>query len=121
MRKRRPFNLKNRIVQQMRRLFFYSPIRREALEKVKTIKNGKTLFKCAVTNKLFPITDVAVDHIEPCVNPKDGFVNWDTFINRLFCVTKWLPLEWDSSLLQVISKVEHAKKTAEERKKRKRG
>jgi hypothetical protein len=121
MRKRKSFNLKNRIVQALRRLFFYSRIRGEALDAAKVIKNGKTQFRCAITNKLFPISDVAVDHIDPCVNPQEGFVDWNTFIQRLFCVKSWSPLEWDISKLQVISKIEHSKKTAKERKQRKRG
>lgn len=28
---------------------------------------------------------IAVDHIEPVVDPEVGFVDWNNYINRLFC------------------------------------
>lgn len=95
--------LKSGFVQHMRRMFFYSPLRAESLKRAKA-KNG--LYKCAITKKLFPINLVTVDHKDPVVDPKVGWVDYNTFMQRLFCAVE---------NLQVISKVEHSKKTAKER------
>lgn len=107
MRKsKKEWNLKRLIVCALRKIFFYSPLRRQCLQQAKM----GDLYKCSVTKKKYPIDKVTVDHIDPVVDPKLGFVDWNTFIARLFC---------DVSNLQCISKVEHAKKTKEERQKRK--
>lgn len=67
-------------------------------------------YKCAVCEELFPATAIAVDHIKPVVDPKKGFIDWDTFIERLFCEEKGL---------QCLCKSCHSVKTADERKERK--
>ena len=41
-------------------------------------------FKCAECDGEFPNKQVAVDHIEPVVDPTIGFVDWNTFIERLY-------------------------------------
>ena len=50
-----------------------------------------------------------VDHINPVVSPKDGFKDWDTFINNLFC---------GADNLQALCKACHKAKTLKEKKKR---
>jgi hypothetical protein len=52
------------------------------------------------------IDNVLVDHIVPVVCPNMGFVDWDSFIDRLFC---------DSSGLQVLCHECHLAKTADEK------
>lgn len=73
-------------------------------------KSGRSAkhFMCNGCKVDFPSKDVQVDHVDPVVDPKVGFVNWDTFIKRLFC-----PVE----NLQVLCTVCHKAKTKEERKK----
>lgn len=66
-------------------------------------------FKCAECKKEYPAKEVNVDHIEPVVCPKDGFVNWDVYIKRMFC---------EKSNLQVLCEKCHDVKSAEERKQR---
>ena len=66
-------------------------------------------YKCASCNESFVASDVQVDHINPVVSPKEGFKNWQTFINRLYC-------EIDN--LQVLCKKCHKEKTNAERKER---
>jgi 5-methylcytosine-specific restriction endonuclease McrA len=82
---------------------------KEALRGKKINKNSGRMaahYECASCHELFPNNEVQVDHIEPIVDPKVGFVSWDLFIENLFCST---------SNLQVLCKWCHSKKTKEER------
>jgi len=63
-------------------------------------------YTCAHCLHEFPAKDVEVDHIDPVVSTSDGFMDWNIFIDRLYC-----PKE----NLQVLCKVCHKKKTKEER------
>ena len=67
--------------------------------------------RCAGCNGLFPESKCVVDHIEPVVDPAQGFVGWDTYIERMFC-------EVDN--LQVLCSDCHDEKTERERGERKR-
>lgn len=66
-------------------------------------------YKCAACRKLFIAREVQVDHIEPVVHPEDGFVDWETYFDRMFC---------EEENLQVLCKPCHKKKTDSERKER---
>lgn len=74
-------------------------------------KSGKQAnhYRCNKCKKEFTSTNIQVDHINPVVDVKEGFISWDKFIERLFC---------DSSNLQVLCLSCHAKKTANEKRKR---
>lgn len=98
------FNLKSLIIAKLRRLWLFSPLRREALKGASKVGKNGTTYKCALTKKYFTKEMVTVDHIEPVV-PVSGWDGWDGYINRLFC-----PLEG----LQVLSKAAHEVKTKKE-------
>ena len=66
-------------------------------------------YVCAQCKKEYPGKEVNVDHINPVVCPKQGFVDWDVFIKRLFC---------EKDNLQVLCSGCHDKKTLKERKSR---
>lgn len=66
----------------LRRLSYRTPMRAEAMRKAR-IKRGK--YKCAICGGIFGRRQIAVDHISPVVNPLHGFVDWNTYIERLFC------------------------------------
>lgn len=76
-------------------------------------KTGKLAmhYRCAECKQLFVAADVQVDHIEPVVDPKKGFVSWDSFINRIFC---------EIENLQVLCKADHKIKTSLEKLERKK-
>ena len=76
-------------------------------------KTGKLAmhYTCAACKKLFVATDVQVDHIKPVVDPKKGFVSWDSFIDRMFC---------EIENLQVMCKPCHKIKTDQEKLERKK-
>lgn len=67
------------------------------------------MYLCVSCEKKFPQTGVQVDHIDPVVSTT-GFLDWDTFITRLYC-----PIE----NLQVLCKPCHLDKTKTEKTKRK--
>jgi hypothetical protein len=64
-------------------------------------------YRCAGCKLIFPSARVAVDHIAPVVDPVTGFVDWNTYIDRMFCA---------ESGLQVLCETCHTEKTKEERK-----
>lgn len=66
----------------LRRTFFRWRERTGALHAAKIARNE---YKCAICSKIFSHKEIRVDHIDPVVDPKIGFVNWDTYITRLFC------------------------------------
>ena len=68
-------------------------------------------YMCAKCKKLFVASDVQVDHIEPVVDPKKGFVSWDVYINRMYC---------EIENLQVLCKPCHKIKTDQEKLERKK-
>lgn len=68
-------------------------------------------YKCASCKGEFPAKEVQVDHINPIVDPFYGFINWDSFIKRLFCSV---------NNLQVLCKPCHKIKTDKENNKRKK-
>lgn len=76
-------------------------------------KTGKLAmhYKCAKCKKHFVAADVQVDHVLPVVDPKVGFIGWDSFIDRIFC---------EIENLQVLCKPCHKVKTEEEKSERKK-
>lgn len=61
--------------------------------------------KLSITVKGKKTNNVYVDHIDPVVDPKKGFVSWDEIIKRMFC---------EKEHLQILCKDCHTRKTADE-------
>ena len=68
-------------------------------------------FKCALCSNEFLNKDVEVDHIEPVVCPKVGFVDWNTYMERLLV---------DKDKMQVVCKKCHKEKSKLENQERKK-
>ena len=66
-------------------------------------------YLCASCGDFFVARDVQVDHIDPVVSPEEGFQDWWTYFNRLYC---------EADNLQVLCKQCHKDKTNAERKER---
>lgn len=101
----------------LRRTFSRSPIIREVLFKVRRevpkynqdgsrSKKDAVQYRCNVCQTYVGSTKVSVDHISPVVSVVEGFLDFNTFIERLFC---------DQSNLQVICDPCHNTKTQAER------
>lgn len=71
-------------------------------------KTGRYAFhgKCAGCGEMFPETTLAVDHIDPVIDPHVGFVDWDTYIARMYC---------EKEGFQVLCQSCHKEKTDKER------
>lgn len=111
-----PGRLKGFITSVIRAGFRKFPAKYEALNKAKAGKKINTAsgriaehYKCAKCKKHFVNKDVQVDHKDPVVDPEVGFVDWNTFIDRLYCM---------GENLQVLCTPCHKVKTATERIKR---
>ena len=91
----------------------YKALKEAFVGKQVNAKTGKLAmhYTCAACNKLYVATDVQVDHIKPVVDPKKGFVSWDSFIDRMFC---------EIENLQVMCKPCHKIKTDQEKLERKK-
>lgn len=62
-------------------------------------------YECNKCKRHFPRTEIQCDHTDPVIDPKVGFVSWDSFIERMFCRVEDL---------QVLCKHCHTKKTKKE-------
>jgi hypothetical protein len=91
----------------LRRAFFRFWERTKAIQAARV---DRGLYKCAMCLVVSKIEGHHIDHINPVVDPKVGFVGWDTYIERLFC---------PSSNLQLLCKACHTIKTDKEREERK--
>ena len=117
VKKRPPYNQNAAIRGAIRRQFSRSPIVREVLMKVRReipkfnkdgsrAKKDAVQYRCNACGQWVGSTKCAVDHIAPVIDVQVGFVDWNQFIDRLFC---------DASNLQVICDTCHNSKTQSER------
>jgi len=108
------------IVSGLRQLHLKWPPKSNVIREAR-IKRG--VYKCEGCKQEVPATlppkqgnknrvkNILADHREAVVNPTDGFIDWNTFIDRLFI---------EESGYQALCSACHDKKTAEEREIRKR-
>jgi hypothetical protein len=102
-KKKKNYNPKTKIVAAIRRIWFYSPLRRDAVKRSKV----DDFYRCEKCHGLQE--KVHIDHIDPCV-PLTGWEGYDSFITRMFC---------EPDRLQAICEKCHSKKSSEETKVRK--
>ena len=101
------FNLKSYLIAWLRRGSYRVPYRAEVKKAART---SRGIYQCAHCKKGFKNGDFAIDHINPVISVRDGFVDWNSFIDSLYCGPEGL---------QVLCHECHDKKTKEENKKRK--
>ncbi len=108
-RKKKEWSPNGYIFGSLRKIWRWSKARKEALENAKepVTYHGKEVYSCVHCKGRFQREEVAIDHKEPVIDPKQGFTSWDTYIARLFC---------PSNGLQVLCKVCHKVKTQTENK-----
>lgn len=120
MKKKPTFNLNTIVKGSIRKAFARSSfpalieIREDAIHPTIKGPRGGKQYICACCGKTFGITKIAVDHIDPVI-PLDKTINdlsWDYIVERMFCKKEELQV--------LCTEICHKKKTAEERKERKR-
>lgn len=106
------------IISLLRRGTLRYPPRNEVLKAARTEKKinkatGRMAqhYQCCACKDEFPLSKMRADHIEPVVCPHKGFVDWNTYIERMFCVKE---------NLQAICIGCHKMKSDEEKEKRKK-
>lgn len=114
--KKPPKTLRQWLTSQLRRISMRWPPKHEVLNAAKVwvdigeFKNGNTkmglFFTCAECTRqglttLHPKSNIQVDHITEIAG-LDGFTDWDTYINALFC---------EADKLQVLCLDHHKEKT----------
>lgn len=103
----KPFNKKTWIISTLRRASYRWPARNQA---EKAARRDRGLYECAHCKGLFRRGEYKLDHINPVVSLKDGFISWDLFIEGLFC---------DAANYQVLCTGCHDIKTSLEKEMRK--
>lgn len=104
-----PGRLQAWVIAGLRSLSRKYPPRFETLHEAKTekkinVKTGRLAqhYECNECKEDFPATEVQVDHIRDVIDPETGFVDFNTYIERLFC---------EKNNLQVLCKPCHGLKT----------
>jgi len=89
----------------------YQTLNEARTEKKINEKSGRLAqhFSCASCGGHFPAKEVQCDHIAPVVDPKQGFVSWDVYIERLYC---------EKHNFQILCKTCHLEKSKKEKKTR---
>ena len=75
------------LTQKLRRLSYQFPYRKNLLRRAR-VSRGK--YKCAMCEEagietLYGPKEINLDHIDPVVQVEFGFIDWNTYIGRLFC------------------------------------
>lgn len=104
----REFNLKSFLIATLRRATYRYPPRYNTMNKAR-VERGKYL--CTACKSIVGRKEVKLDHIKPIVDPKQGFVDWNTYIERMFV---------DESGWQVLCNACHKAKSAIENEQRKK-
>lgn len=88
----------------------YETLNAAKTEKKTNARTGRMAqhYRCNACKQEFPAKEVQVDHKKPVIDPTVGFVDWNTFIERMFC---------GKDNLQVLCKSCHDTKTQKEKKK----
>lgn len=118
--KKKANSFKEWVIWQLRRLSYRWPARSEAFrlaaasrQDYETYTRGaapkrvRNFYWCALCEGVFTRKQVSADHIDPVIDPKKGFIDFDVYIRRLFCGPEGF---------QIICASCHDAKTAKERK-----
>ena len=96
----------------LHKIWRWSKPRRECLAISKIFDSSRQgdWHTCAKCDGIFPKDGVQVDHINPVVDPSTGFVDWNTYIQRLLYIS--------TKDLQTLCKSCHSSKSTEENSRR---
>jgi hypothetical protein len=95
-KKKPKYNANSAIRSALRRTFSRSPVVREVMTAVRRERlwykqNGtpaakpRVEYRCSSCQQWHMGKNIQVDHADPVVDPEIGFIDFNTFIDRLFC------------------------------------
>lgn len=109
MSKPKVLNRKSFCIASLRRSSMRWPPRNQAITNARVARG---LYRCNICKREdVKNSEKKLDHIEPVIDPKEGFVGFDSFIERL--------LPFESSAYQVLCPTCHDSKTKVEKELRK--
>ena len=74
-------NLKRFLISILRRATYRWPPRSEALKEGRKDRNA---YECAMCKDVYKNNQIVLDHIDPVVDPRNGFTTWDDYVDRMF-------------------------------------
>lgn len=86
-------NIRPFIIQVLRSASVRWPSRNEALKRA---RKSRGVYECAECAGLFKKKQISLDHVSPVIETAIGWVNFDTFIHRLFCEPEGFQVLCDS-------------------------
>jgi 5-methylcytosine-specific restriction endonuclease McrA len=98
MKKSKKFNKKSFIIQSLRRISYRLPSRSEAIRRARV---GRNQYKCALCGKICKNKEYAMDHVIPVVDPLDGFIDWNNYVERM--------LPDDAEAWQLLCRIDNLK------------
>lgn len=95
-KKKPPFNKNSVIRSALRRAFSRSPVVREVMQAVRRErdwfrKDGtkaskpRVEYQCSCCKQWYMGKEISVDHCDSVIDNHVGFIDWNTFVDRLFC------------------------------------
>jgi len=100
--------LKDFLIRGLRALSYKWQARSEAKKKARV---SRGIYECASCKDNWRNKDICLDHIDPVIDPVEGFKDWNEYIRRLFC---------DAEGFQVLCRDCHLKKSRAENEIRKK-
>lgn len=86
---KKPFDLKRFLIPLLRRKSLFYPERNRAINLAK-IERG--FYRCKACKGAFSRKQIHVDHIQSVISVKDAWVDWNTYIERLFVPAEMLQI-----------------------------
>lgn len=95
-----PKDLRAKIISHLRRIGYLNTTYKDAME---SAHRERGQWECAKCKQIFKRTDLHGDHEQPVIDPLVGFIDWNTYMDRLFL-----------GQIQPLCKECHALKTKQE-------
>ena len=102
-RKKKRQTLKTFLTGKLRSASLLWPARQDVYDRIR-VERGK--YKCEICEEIFKRKEIDIDHVEPVIDIQIGFIDWNTYIENLFC---------EADNLQGICKSCHSVKTEQEK------
>lgn len=76
-----PKKLRAQIIANLRRIGYLNVTYKEAMAGA---HRGRGEWECKECRKLYTRSELHGDHIKPVIDPRTGFTDWNSYIDRLF-------------------------------------